>query len=136
MSNDAEKRRIKEIIRRRAKKITDAKNDNISRSIEMGVENFLEKNVRELMSTYKPEESEVWRFFFLKKWTEGLVPVVTSVDPGAKIEMLWHGGEDDKDFMPEGVVVTWSKEIALKRGQDELRIDSSYLLLKDLGITR
>jgi len=126
---------VNKMIARREKQIEKAKKKSISASLENGLKEYLIAWLLDHQIGITKHTNDVSIQMYLITAMEHMREIIDMVDNHAQIELLWVGEETSMDTLKlDGVRVTWSPEVGDKRGESQLLVDSSTLLLREIGV--
>lgn len=126
---------VNKMISRREKQIKKAKKKSISATMDGGLKEYLISWLIEHQQGIHRHTYNTSMQMYLITAMDYLWEVVSMVDPRAHIELMWKGDDSSMETLNlDGVKVTWSAEVATKRGENQLLVDSSTLLLREIGV--
>lgn len=126
---------VKKMIAQRERQIKKAKKKSISASLENGLKEYLIDWLLDHQVGITKQGRDVSIQMYLITAMEHMREIIDLVDDEAEIELLWVGEETSMDTLKlDGVRVTWCDEVAAKRNESQLQVDSSTLLLREIGV--
>lgn len=126
---------VRKMIARREKQMKKAKAKSISATLEGGLKEYLISWLLEHQLGIQKHGSDFSVQIYLITAMDHMWEIVSMVDTNATIELLWRGDDSSMETLNlDGVKITWCDEVATKRGESQLLVDSSTLLLREIGV--
>ena len=126
---------IKAMIARRERQMRRAKKNTISSALEGGLKEFLIDWLLEHQRCLEKINGSTNITMHLLTATDRIRDVIDMVDMHADIEVIWAGEPETVEALKlDGIRIKWSSDVSDKRGEDQLQVDSSTLLLREIGI--
>jgi hypothetical protein len=128
---------LQKMLAKKMKQNAKAKADSISSKMKNGIAEYLINWLRDFQKDYASSKTDLERQMLMKQRSDEAYYLVAQIDKNANIELKWNSIDNTgklNDLGVDGICVHWSPIGQQSQNQDQLLIDSSTLLMREIGV--